>query len=68
MLSLELDRMVQHWRANPAHSRRISSNTTRDALQFDGKVTEDVYAAYLMGDVDWAGSTSRRACVSRRRD
>lgn len=49
--SIDPDRLVQHWRANPAQYPESVLATARDALQFNGKVTEDVYAAYLMGDV-----------------
>jgi TonB-dependent receptor len=49
--SLDPDRLVQFWRDNPGQFAENIVNTTRDALQFNGNVTEDVYAAYIMGDV-----------------
>jgi iron complex outermembrane recepter protein len=49
--SLDYDLLTQHLRTNPGDFTENIVNTTRDALQFNGTVTEDVYAAYLMGDV-----------------
>ena len=49
--ALDPDALVRHWRANPAQFPENVATTARDALQFNGKVTEDVYAAYLMGDI-----------------
>jgi iron complex outermembrane receptor protein len=49
--SIDPDALVRHWRANPAQFPENIAATARDALQFNGKVTEDVYAAYLMGDI-----------------
>jgi iron complex outermembrane recepter protein len=49
--ALDPDRLVQHWRANPNQYPENILATERDALQFNGTVTEDVFAAYLMGDV-----------------
>jgi TonB-dependent receptor len=48
--ALDPDLLVSHLRAN---SRQWAENvlaTTRDALQYNGRVTEDVGAAYLMGE------------------
>lgn len=44
-------RLVAHWRANPSHYPENIVATARDALQFNGRVSEDVYATYLMGDI-----------------
>ncbi len=44
-------KLVAFFRANPAQFPENVVATARDALQFNGKVTEDVYGAYLMGDV-----------------
>ena len=44
-------RMLQHLRSNPSHFTLNVANTARDDLQFDGRITEDVSAAYIMGDV-----------------
>jgi iron complex outermembrane recepter protein len=43
--------MMRHLRANPGHFTFNVANSTRDELQFDGRISEDVYAAYIMGDV-----------------
>ncbi len=43
--------IVAHLAANPTHWIENVVATARDALQFNGRVTEDVSAAYLMGDV-----------------
>ena len=48
--SLDVVRLVQHLREHPEQFTENIANTTRDALQFNGRVTEDVYAAYLMGE------------------
>lgn len=45
------DLLVQYWRANPALFPENIVNTTRNALQFNGTVKEEVSAAYVMGDV-----------------
>ena len=49
-LSLDYEKLIQHVRANPRQYTENIANTVRDSLQFNGRVTEDVYAAYLMGD------------------
>lgn len=43
--------MLQHLKTNPSHFTQNVANTTRDELQFDGRITEDVFAGYIMGDV-----------------
>ncbi len=43
--------VLRQLRENPGHFTENVLNTTRDALQFNGQVSEDVIAAYLMGDV-----------------
>ena len=48
---LNVDKVVQFWRDNPSHFPENIVATARDALQFNGRVTEDVYAAYLMGEL-----------------
>ncbi len=50
-LSMDPDLLVQHLRTRPGDFTQNVLATTRDSRQFNGKVTEDVYAAYLMGDV-----------------
>lgn len=44
-------RMVQHLQANPAQFTLNVANTARDELQYDGRITEDVFSAYVMGDL-----------------
>ena len=51
VLSLDYAKLIQHARTNPGHFTENLVNTTRDSLQFNGRVTEDVFAAYLMGDI-----------------
>jgi TonB-dependent receptor len=48
--SIDEQLLVRYWRANPNQFVENVANTARDALQFNGRVTEDVYAAYLMGE------------------
>jgi TonB-dependent receptor len=45
-------RLVQDWRANPSHYTLNVANTARDSLQFNGAVSENICAAYLMGDIN----------------
>jgi TonB-dependent receptor len=49
--SISVERLVEYRRANPGHFPENIVNTARDALQFNGRVTEDVFAAYVMGDL-----------------
>jgi TonB-dependent receptor len=49
--SLDYEKLIRYVRANPTHFTENIANTVRDALQFNGRVTEDVYAGYFMGDV-----------------
>ena len=48
---LDVAKVVEHWRDNPGYFPENVVATARDALQFNGRVTEDVYAAYLMGEL-----------------
>jgi iron complex outermembrane recepter protein len=50
-MSLDYEKLIQHVRTHPEQFTENLANTVRDSLQFNGKVTEDVYAGYLMGDV-----------------
>ena len=49
--SLSPGLLTAHWRANPGQWVENVLATTRDALQYNGRVTEAVGAAYVMGDV-----------------
>lgn len=49
--SIDPNLLVRDLLANPTHYTPNVLNTTRDSLQFNGLVKEDVYAAYFMGDV-----------------
>jgi iron complex outermembrane recepter protein len=48
---LDIDRLLQHWRNNPSQYPENILNTARDSLQFNGTAEEEVYAAYVMGDL-----------------
>ncbi len=48
--SLDYGLLRQALRTNPGQFPENIVATARDALQFNGRVTEDVFAAYLMGD------------------
>lgn len=49
--ALDPDALKRYWRANPAQFPENIAATARDALQYNGRITEDVYAVYLMGDI-----------------
>lgn len=49
--SIDPDLLVQDLKKNPSHYTENVANTARDSLQYSGTVSEDVAAAYLMGDV-----------------
>jgi TonB-dependent receptor len=46
--SLDYDLLVHDVRTNSGNYTENIANTTRDSMQFNGRITEDVYAAYLM--------------------
>ena len=46
--SLDYELLVRDARTHPEHYTENVFNTVRDSLQFDGRVTEDVYAGYAM--------------------
>jgi TonB-dependent receptor len=48
--SLDYEKLIQHVRAHPEQYTENVFNTVRDSLQFNGRVTEDVYAGYVMGE------------------
>jgi len=48
--SLDYDLLRRQVRNQPGHFVANIVNTARDSLQFNGRVTEDVYAAYVMGE------------------
>ncbi len=48
---VDYELLTRHWAANPGQFVENIVSTTRDALQFNSSLTEDVFAAYLMGDV-----------------
>jgi iron complex outermembrane recepter protein len=49
--SLDYELLIRHARAHPEQYTENVFNTVRDSLQFNGKVTEDVYAGYAMVEV-----------------
>jgi iron complex outermembrane receptor protein len=49
-LAIDPWRLLQHLRDHPAYFTENFVATARDALQYNGRVTEDVYAAYVMGE------------------
>ncbi len=49
--SLDYALLTRHLRDNPSQWEEGVAATARDALQYNGNVTEDVYATYLMGDL-----------------
>lgn len=51
MPSLDVDLLRNHFREHPGHFIQDIAATARNSLQNNGTVTEDVYGAYLMGDV-----------------
>ena len=48
--SIDQKLLVRYLRDDPGQFAENIANTARDALQFNGRVTEDVYAGYVMGD------------------
>lgn len=49
--AIRRDLLMQDFAANPGHYPENVVNTARDGVQFDGSVSEDVGAAYVMGEV-----------------
>lgn len=49
--SLDYGLLARHLRENPRQWEEGVLATARDALQYNGRVTEDVYATYLMSDL-----------------
>lgn len=48
---VDAEAMKRHLVANPSQFTLNVLNTTRDELQFDGRISEEVTAGYIMGDL-----------------